>query len=50
MRLNGRATFTPLPQAEEGRPVALDATLPLDSQIIVQGQDRLQDGDAVTLP
>ncbi len=43
-----RAEFAPLPQAEEGRPVSVD--LPLDSQVIVQGQDRLQDGDAVVLP
>jgi RND family efflux transporter MFP subunit len=42
---DGRAEFTPLPRAEEGRPVAVD--LPVNSRIIVQGQDRLQDGDAV---
>ncbi len=45
---DGQAEFTPLPQAEEGRPVAVD--LPRDSRIIVQGQDRLQDGDAVVVP
>jgi RND family efflux transporter MFP subunit len=45
---DGRAEFTPVPQAEEGRPVSVD--LPIDSQVIVQGQDRLQDGDAVELP
>ena len=45
---DGQAEFTPLPQAEEGRPVAVD--LPMDSRIIVQGQDRLQDGDAVVVP
>lgn len=45
---DGRAEFTPLPRAEEGRPVAVD--LPVESLVIVQGQDRLQDGDPVALP
>ena len=44
---DGRAVFTALPQAEEGRPVSVE--LPVDSLIIMQGQDRLQDGDAVEL-
>ena len=44
---DGRAEFTSLPEAEEGRPVPVD--LPLDSRVIVQGQERLQDGDAVEL-
>lgn len=43
----GRAVFTPLLGAEEGRPVAVD--LPLETVIVVQGQDRLQDGDEVTV-
>lgn len=42
---SGGARFMPLPGAQEGRPVA--AKLPGDSQVIVQGQDRLQDGDPV---
>jgi RND family efflux transporter MFP subunit len=45
--VEGKAAFTPLPQAEEGRPVAVD--LPADSLVVIQGQDRLQDGDAVEL-
>ncbi len=40
-----RARFVPLPYAQEGRPVPVN--LPADSQVIVQGQDRLQDGDPV---
>jgi RND family efflux transporter MFP subunit len=41
----GRAVFTPLPGAQEGRPVVVD--LPPDAEIVVQGRDRLQDGDAI---
>jgi len=39
------AVFTPLPGAQEGRPV--ETTLPGDTEVIVQGRDRLQDGDAI---
>ncbi len=41
----GRAEFVPVPGAEEGRPSPVD--LPRDSQVVVQGQDRLQDGDPI---
>ncbi|MEJ2534561.1 MAG: efflux RND transporter periplasmic adaptor subunit [Gammaproteobacteria bacterium] len=41
----GRAVFHPLPEAQEGRPAETD--LPPDSEVIVTGRDRLQDGDAV---
>ena len=44
---NGRAVFTSLPQAQEGRPVAVD--FDPGTQIIVIGRDRLQDGDAVVV-
>jgi RND family efflux transporter MFP subunit len=44
---DGVAEFVPLPGAEEGRPAAVD--LPHDSLVIVQGRQRLQDGDRVTL-
>jgi len=40
-----KALFTPLPGAQEGRPVVVD--LPQDAEIIVRGRDRLQDGDSV---
>ncbi len=43
---DGQARFVPLPDAEEGRPVPV--SLPPDSQVVVQGQDRLQDGDPAT--
>ena len=39
------AVFTPLPAAQEGRPVAVN--LPLDSEVVVQGRERLQDGDRI---
>jgi len=39
------AVFTPLPHAQEGRPVPI--SLPLDEEIIVQGRERLQDGDLI---
>jgi RND family efflux transporter MFP subunit len=42
-----QAQFVPLPDAEEGRPVATD--LPLDTQIITQGRFRLQDGDSISV-
>lgn len=43
----GRAVFHPLPGAEEGRPTTAD--LPGATEIIVQGRERLQDGDTVSL-
>jgi RND family efflux transporter MFP subunit len=43
----GKAVFTPLPGAQEGRPVAVE--LPNGTEVIVRGRDRLQDGDAVTV-
>ena len=45
LHLGGKAVFTPLPGAQEGRPVAID--LPLQSEIIIHGRDRVQDGDTV---
>jgi len=39
------AVFKPLPGAQEGRPVEVE--LPPDAEIVVQGRDRLQDGDAI---
>jgi RND family efflux transporter MFP subunit len=39
------AVFTPLPGAQEGRPVAVE--LPRDAEIVVQGRERLQDGDPI---
>lgn len=42
---SGRARFLPLPGAQEGRPFPVE--LPAGIQVIVQGQDRLQDGDPV---
>lgn len=44
---NGRAVFRPVLGAEEGRPATID--FPGATEIIVQGRERLQDGDAVTL-
>lgn len=44
---NGMAVFKPLPQAQEGRPVAVNFYA--GAEIIVIGRDRLQDGDAVTV-
>jgi RND family efflux transporter MFP subunit len=43
----GKAVFTPLPGAQEGRPAAVD--LPLQSEVIVYGRDRVQNGDPVTV-
>ncbi|HET6565895.1 MAG TPA: efflux RND transporter periplasmic adaptor subunit [Xanthomonadales bacterium] len=42
---NGVARFHELPQAQEGRPVETD--LPADTQVIVTGRERLQDGDPI---
>ena len=39
------AVFVPLSNAQEGRPVPI--TLPLEEDIIVQGRERLQDGDRI---
>ena len=40
-----KARFVPLPGAQEGRPVVVE--LPSDAEIVLQGRDRLQDGDAL---
>lgn len=42
---SNQARFIPLPGAQEGRPVAV--SLSMDTMVIVQGQDRLQNGDPV---
>jgi len=42
VRQDGKARFVPLPQAQEGRPVPID--LPATTEVVVQGQARLQDG------
>ena len=44
---DGRAVFHALPGAEEGRPTPID--LPRSTEVVVQGRDRLQDGDPVIL-
>jgi len=44
---NNKAVFVPLPNAQEGRPVAIN--LETNTTIIVGGRDRLQDGDSVKL-
>lgn len=44
---DGKAVFVPLPQAQEGRPVATD--LAPDTVLIVGGRARLQDGDPITI-
>ncbi len=41
------AVFVPVPGAQEGRPALVD--LPRDSLIVVEGRQRLQDGDSVSL-
>lgn len=41
----GTAAFTPLPGAEEGRPVPVD--LPPTERIVVAGRERLQHGDSI---
>jgi RND family efflux transporter MFP subunit len=43
----GKARFTPLPAAQEGRPAIVD--LPASSRVITMGRDRLQDGISVTV-
>ena len=42
-----RAVFTPLPGAQEGRPVAIE--LPASTEIITLGRDRLQHGDSISV-
>jgi hypothetical protein len=42
-----RAHFIVLPDAQEGRPAALD--LPADTLIVSRGHVRLQDGDAINI-
>ncbi len=39
--------FVPIPGAQEGRPALVD--LSPDTLIVVRGQARLQDGDAVSI-
>ena len=41
------AQFVPIPGAQEGRPTPVD--LPIDTLIVVRGQARLQDGDALSI-
>ena len=43
---DGHARFVPLPNAQEGRPAAVD--LPPDTRVVVQGQLVLRDGAPVT--
>jgi RND family efflux transporter MFP subunit len=52
LAVDGKARFTPLPGAQEGRPVpmVLPSDLAPDSRIIVTGRERLQDGDRIQLP
>ena len=42
---NNKASFTPLPDAQEGRPAIVQ--LPDDTLVVVEGQQRLQNGDTV---
>jgi RND family efflux transporter MFP subunit len=44
---NNRAVFVEIPDAQEGRPAALD--LPDDSMIVTRGHVRLQDGDELLI-
>ena len=44
---DGIATFMPIGNAQEGRPVQV--TLPDDTKIIVRGRERLQPGDRVSI-
>lgn len=44
---NGKATFVPIPLAQEGRPVAAD--LAANAAIVIEGRYQLQDGDAVSI-
>ena len=47
LHVQGKASFMPLPGAQEGRPVAVE--FPPGTEIITLGRDRLQDGDDVTV-
>lgn len=44
---NNTARFVPVPGAQEGRAAPVD--LPSDSLIVIRGQARLQDGDALSI-
>ncbi|MCX7553361.1 efflux RND transporter periplasmic adaptor subunit [Marinicella sp. S1101] len=44
---NNQAKFIPLPGAQEGRPVAIEANH--NWQVIVGGRERLQDGDLISV-
>ncbi len=44
--MENKAVFHPLPKAEEGRPAVIN--LPENTLIIIEGQQRIQDGDTVT--
>jgi RND family efflux transporter MFP subunit len=44
---DGEARFVPIPDAQEGRPAALD--LPPETLIVSRGQARLQDGDTLQI-
>jgi RND family efflux transporter MFP subunit len=44
---DGRASFVPIPSAQEGRPARVD--LPVDTPVVTSGHVRLQDGDAVQI-
>ena len=43
----GKAVFSPLPGAQEGRPVAIE--FPAGTKIITLGRDRLQHGDSISV-
>jgi RND family efflux transporter MFP subunit len=45
---NGKAHFQPIPDAQEGRPAAVQ--LPPDTLIITDGRFALRDGDLIALP
>ena len=44
---DGRASFTALPDAAEGRPALVEFSM--DTRIVTKGRFRLQDGDALTI-
>jgi len=46
---DNKAQFIPLPEAQEGRPVAIKDTENWRGQIIIGGRERLQDGQAITV-
>jgi RND family efflux transporter MFP subunit len=43
----GKAVFTPLPDAQEGRPVAVE--FPQGTEIVTLGRDRLQHGESISV-